>query len=58
MLEIRCVASSSGPLPSLLKSRYEGQNSLTPGAPGFEAQKYISNMKKKSSVSEPLGSDA
>ena len=57
MLEIRYVALSSGPLPSLFKSGLRVQHGLTPGAPGFETKKYIGNMKKKS-VSEPLGSDA
>ena len=37
MFEIRYVALLGGLLPSLFKPRFECPNSLTLGAPGFEA---------------------
>ena len=52
MFEIRFVALPGGLLPSLFKPRC--QNGLTPGAPGFEAQKYIGNMEKKLLVQNNL----
>ena len=57
MLEIRyvdtrhCLVVCSNEVPRV-------QNGLTPGAPVFEASKYIGKYKKKSSVLEPLDSDA
>ena len=47
MLEFRNVALPNGPLPSLFNEGLRVQNGLTPGAPGFEAQKYIGKYEEK-----------
>ena len=47
MLEFRNVALPNGPLPSLFNEGLRVQNGLTPGAPGFGAQKYIGKYEEK-----------